>query len=206
MKEKLLERWERELKLDKKLLEAFHSVPREQFILPSFMDEAYGDYPLPIGHDQTISQPTTIMIMIQALELRPADKVLEIGAGSGYNAALMARLCRKVYSIEIVKELVSFARDNLKKAGIANVEVLHADGSQGYEQHAPYDKIMATAACPRIPEPLIAQLKKNGLILAPVGDLFGQKMIRGRKRKAEMDYESLGHFTFVPMKGRHGYG
>jgi protein-L-isoaspartate(D-aspartate) O-methyltransferase len=205
MKEYLLERWRRELKLERKLVDAFLAVPREKFILPSFMGEAYGDYPLPIGHDQTISQPTTIMIMIQALELKPDDSVLEIGAGSGYNAALMARLCSKVYSVEIVKELVSFTRANLKKAGITNVEVIHDDGSMGYERCAPYDKIMATAACPKIPEPLVAQLKENGIILAPVGDLLGQKMIRGRKHKGEMLYESLGYFTFVPMKGRHGY-
>jgi protein-L-isoaspartate(D-aspartate) O-methyltransferase len=201
----LLEYWkETGLIKDKKLLKAFEEVRREHFILENYANEAYGDYPLPIGYDQTISQPTTIMIMIQALELKKTDKVLEIGAGSGYNAALMARLSAKVYSIEIVKELVSFARDNLSKAKITNVEVVHSDGSMGYLKEAPYDKIMVTAACPNVPVPLIEQLREKGIVVAPVGGFLGQKMIKGRKIRGMMEYEPLGDFQFVPLKGKFG--
>lgn len=207
MKKSLLEQWKRTgLIKDRKLLKAFREVPRENFIMKSYLQEAYGDYPLPIGYDQTISQPTTIMIMIQALELKKSDKVLEIGAGSGYNAALMAKLCKKVYGIEIIKELVSYARQNLVTTGIKNVEIIYGDGSMGYEKAAPYDKIIVTAACPKIPQPLIEQLKENGIILAPVGDLWGQKMIQGRKINGEIQYESLGYFSFVPLRGKFGVG
>jgi protein-L-isoaspartate(D-aspartate) O-methyltransferase len=206
MKKNLVEQWTKtRLVTNKKLLAAFDDIPREKFIRGNYLDEAYGDYPLPIGYDQTISQPTTIMIMVQALELTSKDKVLEIGAGSGYNAALMAKLAKKVYSVEIVKELVSFARDNLKAVGIKNAEVVHSDGSMGYPKASPYDKIIVTAACPAIPPPLIEQLREKGILLAPVGDAFGQKMVRARKLKGKVEYESLGYFTFVPLKGKFGY-
>ena len=205
MKKALLEYWVRTgLIKDKRLLKAFEDVPREKFILESHQDQAYGDYPLPIGYEQTISQPSTIMIMLQALELKKTDKVLEVGAGSGYNAALMAKLVKKVVSVEIVKELVGFARDNLKASGISNVDVVFGDGSIGFEKEAPYDKIIVTAACPTIPPPLIEQLRVEGILLTPVGGYMGQKMIRGKKIRGKMEYESLGDFAFVPLRGKHG--
>ena len=206
MKDSLLKQWQKTgIVKDKRLISAFKSIPREDFILPENLDEAYSDYPLPIGHDQTISQPTTIMIMIEALKLKPNDIVLEIGAGSGYNAALMSKLCKKVYSIEIIKELVLFARENIIKAGIKNVEIIKGDGSLGYQKEAPFDKIIITAACPKIPTPLIEQLKEGGIILAPVGESLGQKMVRGFKEKRKMEFEDLGYFSFVPLKGKHGF-
>lgn len=193
---------------DKKLLKAFESVPRDKFIRTGYKGEAYGDHPLPIGHGQTISQPTTVMIMTQALELKPGDKVLEVGAGSGYQAAIIAKMIGdgKVITTEIISELVVFAKENLKNANIKNVDVVNWDGSKGYDKEAPYDKIIVTAACPKIPRPLIKQLKEGGIIVAPVGSLvFGQKMIKGKKIDGKLEEESLGRFVFVPLKGEFGF-
>lgn len=209
MKHHLIDYWEstRIIK-DKKVIDAFDSVPREMFILDDYSDEAYGDYPLPIGHNQTISQPTTIMIMTQALELKYGQKVLEVGAGSGYQAAIIAKIIGekgKVFTTEIIPELVEFARNNLKKCNIDNVEVIKADGSSGYKKQGPYDRIIVTAACPKIPDQLIEQLKENGIIIAPVGPLYGQSMIKAIKKKGRLETVNLGFFIFVPLNGKHGY-
>ncbi|MBS3125833.1 protein-L-isoaspartate(D-aspartate) O-methyltransferase [Candidatus Woesearchaeota archaeon] len=205
-KEDLVRYWkDSKLITDEKLLNAFSAVPREAFILPEYLDQAYGDYPLPIGHGQTISQPTTVMLMIQTLELRKTDKVLEVGAGSGYCAAIMSRLCKKVITTEIIPELCNYAKENILRLKLKNVEVVCHDGSKGYEKEAPYDKIMVTAACPGIPDPLIAQLKENGVIVAPVGGSFGQEMIKGIKKKGKLMTKNLGEFMFVPLKGEHGF-
>lgn len=204
-KQDLIDYWKNtRLITDEKLLEAFKKVPREEFVPSAFRQDAYGDYPLPIGADQTISQPSTVMIMIQALELKKTDKVLEIGAGSGYNAAIMAKLCKKVISTEIVKELAEMAKRNIKKVGIKNMEVVHWDGSQGYPKEAPYDKIILTAGCKSIPPPLVEQLKENGIILAPVGWQYSLKMVKGRKVHGKLESESLGDFAFVPLQGKYG--
>lgn len=208
-KESLIAYWKNSgLIKDKRLLEAFRKVPREKFIKNGFLEEAYGDYPLPIGEGQTISQPTTVMIMTQALELKPGNKVLEVGAGSGYQAAIISKVIGskgRLITTEIIPELVKFARANLKKAGIRNVNVVRWDGSKGYEKEAPYDKIIVTAACPSMPLPLVEQLKDNGIIIAPVGSLIGQTMVKGRKKKGLLETESLGRFMFVPLKGKYGY-
>src|SRR3989338_5014118 len=179
-KQDLINYWQKDCIItDKKLLKAFSAVDREKFILPGYLSEAYGDYPLPISAGQTISQPTTVMLMIEALELKKTDKVLEVGAGSGWCAAIMSRLCKKVITTEIIPELVGFAKENIKKCNIKNVEIIDWDGSQGYEKEAPYNKIMLTAACPSLPKQCIEQLKENGIIIAPVGSLFSQDMIKG---------------------------
>src|SRR3989338_1459819 len=205
-KDSLAEYWQDSgLIKDKRLIGAFKSIPREKFIRDENLQESYGDYPLPIGFGQTISQPTTVLIMINALELKKSDKVLEVGAGSGYCAAIMSKLCRKAVTTEIIPELVEFAKGNIKKCGIKNVEIIEWDGSKGYEKEAPYDKIMVTAACPRIPEPLIEQLKESGIILAPVGSFFGQEMIKLVKEKGKIVTQNLGSFVFVPLKGEYGY-
>lgn len=190
---------------DTRLINAFRSVQREHFVTKDYLKEAYADYPLPIHAEQTISQPTTVMIMLQALELSENDKVLDIGAGSGYNAALISKIARKVISIEIVPELAAYAKGNLKKARIRNVKVVLGDGSKGYGKEAPYDKIIVTAACPSIPEPLIGQLKENGIMIAPIGDFYGQKMIKGVKKRSKLESVELGDFSFVPLKGEYGY-
>ena len=210
MKDILIEKWLNSgIIKDKKVIEAFKSVPREKFITKDFLDEAYGDYPLPIGKGQTISQPSTIMLMTQALELKEGHKVLEVGAGSGYQAALIARIVGekgKVLTTEIIPELAEFAKENIEKCKIKNVEIVNYDGSQGYKKEAPYDRCIITAACPAIPKPIIKQLKEGGIIIAPVGSLtFGQSMIKARKVKGELIEENLGNFVFVPLKGKYGY-
>ncbi|MFH1642735.1 MAG: protein-L-isoaspartate(D-aspartate) O-methyltransferase [Nanoarchaeota archaeon] len=188
---------------DKRLLKAFESVPRENFI--SDKKHAYGDFALPIGFGQTISQPTTVMIMTQALELKKGLKILEIGSGSGYQTALISKiigLSGKIYTTEIIPELANVAKTNLKY--YRNIEVLNYDGSIGHEQKAPFDRIIITAACPSIPQPLIEQLDNNGILVAPVGSLTGgQEMVK--LRKPGLKQEFLGRFVFVPLKGKHGY-
>jgi len=205
-KDALIDYWlKNKIITDQRLIKAFQEVKRENFITKEFINEAYGDYPLPIGHEQTISQPTTIMLMTEALELKSTDKVLEIGSGSGYQAVLISKLAKKVVSIEIIKDLVLFAKENIKNGNIKNVEIIHGDGSNGYEKSAPYDKIIVTAACPKIPEALIEQLRDSGIIVAPVGPLYGQVMVKARKIKNQLITEKLGDFMFVPLKGKYGY-
>ena len=148
--------------------------------------------------------------MTQALELKARQKVLEIGTGSGYQAALIAYIIGskgKVLTTEIVPELAEFAKANLKKAKIKNVTVMQIDGSLGYEKEAPYDRIMITAASPKVPEHLLKQLKDKGILVVPVGDLYGQEMLRIRKAKGKgkVKSESLGRFAFVPLKGKEGF-
>lgn len=193
---------------DKRVIDAFKKIPREKFIKEGYLDEAYGDYPLSIGKGQTISQPTTVMLMTQALELRQDDKVLEVGTGSGYQAAIIADIVGrkgKVISTEIIEELVEFAQKNIKKLKLKNVKIICYDGSKGYEDESPYDKIIITAACPKIPKPLVRQLKENGIIVAPVGNLLEQVMIKARKKGNRLVEENIGQFMFVPLKGKYGY-
>lgn len=206
MKKSLIKQWQKSgIVKDKKLFKAFEQVPRENFIHDAMVGDAYRDHPLPIGYGQTISQPTTIMIMLEALELKKTDKVLEIGSGSGYNAALMSKLCKKVYTVEIVPELVHFARENINKLKIKNVEVVGDDGSIGYKLGAPYDKIMITAGCPSVPKPILDQLKQGGIVVAPVGTEWEQEMVKAKKLKTKLKKEKLGYFVFVPLLGRHGH-
>ncbi len=206
MKELLIEYWKNtELVKDKRIIEAFKKVDREEFVLDEFKHKAYSDIALPIIAGQTISQPTTIMIMTQTLEPKENDKILEIGAGSGYQAALLAHLCKEVYTIERLPELVSFARRNLNRANIKNVKVIEGDGTLGYEEKAPYDKIIVTAASLKIPKALIEQLKENGIIVIPVGASFSCRMIKGKKIKGKLKEEFLGYFSFVPLIGKEGY-
>ncbi|MBN1502391.1 protein-L-isoaspartate(D-aspartate) O-methyltransferase [Candidatus Woesearchaeota archaeon] len=190
------------------VLNAISEVPRHLFIRKQNMKEAYGNYPLPIGYGQTISQPFTVAFMLGALEVKPGQKILEIGAGSGYNAAVLSKLVGdkgRVYSIEIVSELADFAINNLKKIGIKNVQIIGEDGSIGYQKEKPYDRIIITAGCPEIPKPLIQQLKDKGVIVAPVESFFGQEMIKLTKEKDTIKIKKLGSFTFVPLRGKHGY-
>ena len=207
-KDKLIQKWISSGTIkDKKMIEAFKKIPRELFIKDK-KEEAYGDYPLSIGKGQTISQPTTVMLMTEALELKNGEKVLEIGAGSGYQAAIIGELVGKngkVISTEIIPELAEFAKNNIKKLKLKNISIINHDGSKGYGKEAPYDKIIITAACPRIPKPLIRQLKENGIIVAPVGNMVEQTMIKGTKKNNKLIEEKLGQFMFVPLRGRYGY-
>lgn len=208
-KEELIEKWVSSGTIkDRKVIEAFRKVPREEFIKEGRKEESYGDYPIPIGEGQTISQPTTVAIMTEALELREGQKVLEIGAGSGYQAAIIAEIIGpqgKIISTEIIQELAKLAQKNIKKLGMKNVEILHYDGSKGYSKEAPYDRIIVAAASPKIPKPLIEQLKEGGIIVAPVGNMLEQVMVKARKKNGRLVEERLGDFMFVPLKGKYGY-
>lgn len=193
---------------DKKVIEAFRKIPREEFVEEARKEESYGDYPLPIGEGQTISQPTTVAIMTQALELQEGHKVLEVGAGSGYQAALISEIIGpkgKIISTEIVPELAELAKKNVKKLNLKNIEILHHDGSNGYAKEAPYDRIIVAAASPKIPRPLANQLKEGGIIIIPVGNMLEQVMVKGRKKSGKIVEEQLGDFVFVPLKGKYGY-
>lgn len=208
MKNQLIKAWkEQNIITNKKVLEAFKQVNREDFVRPSQRSGAYIDHPLPIGYGQTISQPTTVMIMTQALDPKKGDNILEIGTGSGYQAALIAKIIDpgKITTTEILPELATIAKNNLKKVGIINAEVIVTDGSCGYKQNSLYDKIIITAASPKIPKPLTDQLKEGGTIIAPVGDRGTQRMIKAIKIKGKLKEQDLGLFVFVPLKGKHGY-
>ncbi|MEM4263539.1 MAG: protein-L-isoaspartate O-methyltransferase [Candidatus Woesearchaeota archaeon] len=207
-KQSLIDYWiKNNIVRDKRVISAFKKVKREDFILQAFRSDAYEDVPLPILKEQTISQPTTVVMMLEFLELKPGLKVLEIGAGSGYNAALIAEIVGKegfVVTTEVIKELAEFAQENLKKAKIKNVKVIHTDGSKGWPTNAPYDRIICTAAAPKIPEVYVNQLKEGGIIVIPVGPQYGQSMIKGKKIKGKLETENLGSFMFVPLVGKFG--
>ncbi|MEK6868946.1 MAG: protein-L-isoaspartate(D-aspartate) O-methyltransferase, partial [Nanoarchaeota archaeon] len=181
-KTELMDFWKRGLGLNESELKAFKDVDREDFVPESIKDRAYEDIPLPILRGKTISQPTTVMMMTRALELKEGEKVFEIGTGSGYQAAIIAKIVGakgKVITTEVIPELVSFAKQNLAKAGIKNTEVYEDDGSKGMKDKSPFDKIIITAACKEFPKPLLEQLKPEGIIVGPVGDAYEQEMVRG---------------------------
>lgn len=183
-----------------RIIKAFKSVDRSVFVPKEHRIHAYADYPLPIGRGQTISAPHMVAIMTELLEPQKTDKVLEIGAGSGYQAAILSKLVNKVYTIELDPELADFAKENLKKAGIKNVEVIVGDGSKGYEKEAPYDKIILTCATEDFPKPLIEQLKEGGIIMGPLGDSFFQNLIVARKIKGRLERKNYGGCVFVPLR------
>ncbi|MBS3135233.1 protein-L-isoaspartate(D-aspartate) O-methyltransferase [Candidatus Woesearchaeota archaeon] len=197
-KNDLINYWENSgLITDERLLNAFRKVRRENFVLDK--KQAYHDMALPILNKQTISQPSTIMIMLQALELNENDKVLEIGTGSGYNLALICRMVKRiVYSVEIHKELIEFAKGNLKKSKINNFEIFHQNGYFGLKKYAPFDKIILTAAPNEIPLELIKQLKIDGIMVAPIGK-YTQRMLKIINKKDGLIKQDLGDFVFVPM-------
>ena len=192
---------------DKKILKAMEKIRRDVFVTKAYKESSYEDTALPLIKNQTISQPYTVAYMLQELELKKGLKVLEIGAGSGYNAALIADIIKpgKVYSVEIIKELVKLAKNNLKKTKVTNAKIIKGDGSKGYEKESKYDRIIFTASAPEIPKPLKYQLKDNGIIIGPVGGDYGQSMIKCRKIKKEFDCINLGGFIFVPLKGQYGW-
>ncbi|MCF8719589.1 protein-L-isoaspartate(D-aspartate) O-methyltransferase [Nitrospina gracilis Nb-211] len=186
---------------DPRVLEAMRRVPRHKFVLPSQEPFAYSDFALPIGHHQTISQPYVVALMTQALELKPGDRVLEIGTGSGYQAAVLSELVREVYTIEIVEPLANQARDRLQKLGYNNVSVRHGDGYKGWPEHAPFDAIVITAAAPEVPQPLIDQLKTGGRMVLPVEAGMAQELLLIRKRADGVIQEVMTGVRFVPMTG-----
>ena len=187
---------------DEKVLEVMGKVKRHNFVPGYLIDNAYGDYPLPIGHGQTISQPYIVALMTQSLELNEDDKVLEIGTGSGYQAAVLAEIVKEVYTIEIIKELADNAAITLANNNYENVKVKNADGYFGWEEKAPFDAIIITAAANHIPPPLIDQLKDNGRLIVPLGSIkYYQTLTLAIKKGDELDTKYITSVRFVPMTG-----
>jgi chemotaxis protein methyltransferase CheR len=187
--------------------EALRSVPRHLFVpADESLDVAYANCPLPIGHGQTISQPTVVAVMADALELSGSERVLEIGTGSGYHAAVLSLLAREVYSVEIVPELAESSAARLRQLGCANVHVREGDGRLGWPEHAPFDRILATAAPVAVPQAWFEQLAEGGILVAPVGGGWGQSLLRYRKHRGETNREDLGPVAFVPCRGVEARG
>ena len=192
---------------DPRVLEAMRTVPREAFVAERFAELAYDDSPLPIGEEQTISQPYVVALMGEALEIRPEDKVLEIGSGSGYAAAVLSRLAREVYAVERHESLARDAEERLARLGYANVRILQGDGTLGWPEHAPYDAIVVAAGGPEVPPALLAQLAEGGRLVIPIGrDPRDQDLVRVRRRAEGSDVrEVLGSVRFVPLIGAQGW-
>lgn len=183
---------------DPRVIAAMLKVERHLFVPDKLRDIAYADEPLPIGNGQTISQPYIVAYMTEALGLKPEDRVLEIGTGSGYQAAVLAEIVKEVYSIELLKPLADMARERLARLGYKNIEVVCGDGYKGLPEKAPFDAILITAAPPEIPDELIGQLKVGGKMIVPVGTFF-QELVLITKREAGFKRESLIPVRFVPM-------
>jgi protein-L-isoaspartate(D-aspartate) O-methyltransferase len=188
---------------DECVLVAMRAVPRELFVPEAVREFAYKDAALPIEEGQTISQPYIVAVMIEALELEPGDRVLEIGAGSGYAAAVMSRVVREVFAVERHASLAELARERAQRLGYENVEILHGDGTLGWSEHAPYDAIVVAAGGPGIPESLLEQLRIGGRLIIPVGTaLRSQDLVRVRRTgRHDFERESLGRVQFVPLVG-----
>jgi len=184
---------------DERVLSAFRRVKRHLFVPQNYLDLAYSDQPLPIGHNQTISQPYIVAFMTETLDLKETDRVLEVGTGSGYQAAILAQICQEVYTIEIIPELGRSARKLLADRGYTNVHVRIGDGYKGWAEHAPYDAIIVTCSPTHVPEPLGKQLAEEGCMIIPVGKKFAQELIRLRKKEGELVEESVLPVRFVPM-------
>ena len=187
---------------DRRVLDAMAGVPREEFVGATDRDVAYGDHALAIGEGQTISQPYVVARMTELLATEPGHRVLEVGTGSGYQAAVLGELVRELISIERHASLADAARERLERLGYANVRVIHADASLGYPPEAPYDRILITAATPAIDPALVQQLTADGRIVAPIGDLDLQELV---VRDARGRVEHHGPVRFVPLRGEGGF-
>jgi protein-L-isoaspartate(D-aspartate) O-methyltransferase len=185
-----------------RVLAAMDRVPRHEFVPERLRGEAYDDCPLPIGHGQTISQPYIVAFMTERLEPCTADRVLEIGTGSGYQAAVLAELVAQVYTIEIIEDLAHRAAADLKRLGYTNVFVRAGDGYKGWPEHAPFDAIIVTCAPEHVPQPLTAQLREGGRMMIPVGPIWNQELILLRKHEGKLEQRSVLPVRFVPMTGQ----
>ena len=189
-----------------RVIEAFRKVPRHLFVPEQFLSHAYNDHPLPIGEGQTISQPYMVALMTDLLDLSKEDKVLEIGTGSGYQAAILAELGNEVFTVERHKLLAERSERILKELNYQNVKVLVGDGTKGWKEFSPYQKIIVTASAPDVPEPLFVQLDEMGKLVIPVGGRWSQDLILVQKRKGKMIRNSVCGCVFVPLIGEYGYG
>jgi protein-L-isoaspartate(D-aspartate) O-methyltransferase len=190
---------------DERVLAAMLHVPRHEFVSADYRDQVYEDHPIPIGQGQTLSQPYIVAIMLEVLALDPADGVLEVGTGSGYQTALLSELTRQVYSVERHASLARAAEATLARLGYTNVEVLLGDGSQGLPEHAPFDAIVVSAAAPQIPSPLFEQLREGGRMVIPVGPAHAQALQLVRKHAGKPVVTNLEGCRFVPLIGSEGY-
>ncbi|HOC84132.1 MAG TPA: protein-L-isoaspartate(D-aspartate) O-methyltransferase [Methanoculleus sp.] len=190
---------------DERVLAAMREIPRHLFVPKGYERAAYEDRPLPIGEGQTISQPYIVAVMTEQLGLAPQDRVLEIGSGSGYQAALLAGLAGTVISIERLEGVAEQARENLARAGVTGVRIVVGDGTEGYPPEAPYDAIIVTAASPGVPEPLIEQLAEGGRLIAPIGPRDCQDLVKLVKREGKVETIPLGGVCFVPLIGQFGW-
>jgi len=186
------------------VLEAMATVPRHEFVPENVRKFAYADEPLPIGFGQTISQPFIVAFMIEKLDPKPTDRILEIGTGSGYQAAVLSRLVAEVYTIEILEPLAKRAAADLKRLGYLNVKVLTGDGYKGWPEHAPFDGIIVTCAPDHIPQPLVDQLRDGGQMIIPVGPPGMQELFLLRKRGTKVEQTAVLPVRFVPMTGKFG--
>lgn len=191
---------------DPRVLAAMRTIERHRFIPTDLADHAYDDGPLPIGESQTISQPYMVALICQVAALSGTERVLEVGTGSGYQAAVLAQLARAVYSIEHIAHLHDRARVILNSIGAANVFLKCGDGSEGWLDEAPFDVIVVTAAMPAIPRPLLQQLAPGGRLVAPIGESELQTLVRIQLRDGRWQEEYFGECRFVPLGGRHGFG
>lgn len=190
---------------NQRVLGAFYKVERHKFISINPEKDAYGDFPVSIGEGQTISQPYIAALMTEYLDLNQNDSVLEIGTGSGYQTAILAELAKDVYSVERYKKLALAAEKTLNKSGYMNIHTKIGDGTLGWQEEAPFDKIIITAAAPYIPLPLIDQLKENGKIILPLGENSGQTLTLGWKINNNMEYKQICGCVFVPLIGKFAY-
>lgn len=190
---------------DAAVLDAMRQIPREAFVPPAYASQAYDDNPLPIGMGQTISQPYIVALMTQALKLNKQCRVLEVGTGSGYQTAILAKLAKRVYTIERFGQLAEGAQAVLARLGIDNVEFMIGDGSAGWPQRSPFDRILIAAAAPNIPAPLVEQLADSGILVAPIGDTAAQTLIAAKKDAGQIKTEYLCGCRFVKLVGKYGF-
>jgi len=191
---------------DERVLEAMRKVPRHLFVPPEVKSYAYSDWPVRIGHGQTISQPYVVGLMSALLEVEVYHRVLDVGTGSGYQAAILGELAAEVHSIERFANLAESAEAVLIELGYKNIHIHIGDGTQGYVASAPYDRILVGASAPSAPEPLLEQLAENGRLVIPVGSRFSQKIEVWDKQEKGFSHSSSIPVTFVPLIGRHGWG
>jgi protein-L-isoaspartate(D-aspartate) O-methyltransferase len=187
---------------DKRVLDVMAKIPRHQFVPDRLQDLAYADRPLLIGEGQTISQPYVVALMTQLAQPKPESRALDIGTGSGYQAAVLAGLVEQVYSIEILQPLADAARERLKTLGYTNIEVRCGDGYQGWPEHAPFDLIIVAAAPDHVPQPLIDQLAPSGRLIIPVGDWFQELLVVQKDAEGNISRQNVAPVAFVPMTGK----
>ncbi|MDD2315738.1 MAG: protein-L-isoaspartate(D-aspartate) O-methyltransferase [Desulfobacterales bacterium] len=190
---------------DPKVLDAMRKVPRHLFVSEALMDQAYGDFPLPIGEQQTISQPYIVAAMTEALELTKDDRVLEIGTGSGYQAAILSQIAFRIYTIERIRSLYVRARKIFDQLNYFNIITRYSDGTSGWKDESPFDAIIVTAGAPDIPETLVSQLSIGGRMVIPVGNAYVQELVKLRRTEQGIQKISLGGCRFVKLVGEYGW-